>query len=155
MDPNLFHLDWDRTLEVLAAVVVLSLLLERALAILFESRMMVKRLEGTSLKEIIAFVVAAVVCVRWKFDAISMTVLTERTSLIGEFVTAGVIAGGSKGSIKLFRDVLGFKSSAYAEKEERKRIESATAKANLISELQAKGLTPQMVQAIVGEPEKK
>lgn len=49
MDPNLFHLDWERTFEVLAAVVVLSLITERALSILFESRVAVKR-RGAKIK---------------------------------------------------------------------------------------------------------
>ena len=38
MDPNLFHLDWERVSEVLVAIVILAFLLERALAVLFESR---------------------------------------------------------------------------------------------------------------------
>jgi hypothetical protein len=31
MDPSLFHLDWQRTIEVLATITVLSILLGRAL----------------------------------------------------------------------------------------------------------------------------
>jgi hypothetical protein len=38
MDPNLFHIDWERTLEALVAIVILSFVVERACAILFESR---------------------------------------------------------------------------------------------------------------------
>lgn len=38
MDPNLFHLDWDRTLEVLAAVIVLSFFVERVAALVFETK---------------------------------------------------------------------------------------------------------------------
>ena len=38
IDPNLFRLDWERLLEVLATIVVLSLILERALAVIFESK---------------------------------------------------------------------------------------------------------------------
>ncbi len=38
-DPNLFRLDWERTIEVLAAIVLLSMLLERALSLVFESRL--------------------------------------------------------------------------------------------------------------------
>lgn len=43
MDPNLFHLDWDRTIEVLAAIVVLSFFVERALALLFEHKWFIAR----------------------------------------------------------------------------------------------------------------
>lgn len=66
MDPNLFHLDWERTFEVLAAIVVLAILVERALAVLFESRLLVRSLDEHGLTELIAFVVALRV---WDFDA--------------------------------------------------------------------------------------
>ncbi len=113
MDPNLFHLDWERVGEVLATIVVLSFFLERALAILFESRVFIKRFEGKGLKEWIAAAVCVVVCIIWKFDAISMIVLTDRTTVFGEIVTGAVIAGGSKASLKLFHDVWDVRSSAH------------------------------------------
>lgn len=117
MDPNLFHLDWQRTVEVLAAIVVLSFVVERALALLFEHRAFVRAFDRRGVKEPIAFLVALGACLYWDFDAVSMIILQEKTSLAGAVLTAGVIAGGSKGAIKLFRDVLGFKSRAYAEYE--------------------------------------
>lgn len=113
MDPNLFHLDWERVGEVLAAIVVLSFILERALAILFESRSFLKRFESAGIKEWIAAAVCIAVCIVWKFDAISMIVLTDKTTVFGEIVTGAVIAGGSKASLKLFHDVLGVRSSAH------------------------------------------
>ena len=117
MDPNLFHLDWERTFEVLAAIVVLAFFVERALAPLFENRWWLARFDDKVSKELLAFVVALAICLRWQFDAVSMIVLTAKTSPLGEVLTAAVIAGGSKASIKLFRDVLDFKSSALREKE--------------------------------------
>ena len=148
MDPNLFHLDWARVAEVLVAIMVLALLIERALAVLFESKFFLHNVQGKRLdtrsgsgetqpatpdiatetspgrgrehqgvgtfpiKELIAFVVAAVVCVVWKFDAISMIFLKEQTTVLGAVVTGGIVAGGSKASVKLFRDVMGIKSTA-------------------------------------------
>lgn len=117
MDPNFFHLDWERTGEVLVALVVMAFLLERALALLFESRFFIKRFSEKSLKELIAFGVAVLVCWYWKFDAISTIFLTEQTTMLGMVITGGIVAGGSKGSIKLFRDVMGFKSTAQNLKE--------------------------------------
>lgn len=117
MDPNLFHLDWQRTFEVLAAIVVFSFIVERALVVVFEHRAFVRAFDRRGVKEPIAFLVALAVCFYWDFDAVSMIILREKTSLAGEVLTAAVIAGGSKGAIKLFRDVLGFKSRAYAEYE--------------------------------------
>jgi hypothetical protein len=95
MDPNLYHLDWERTFEVLAAIVVLAFLLERALAPLFENRWWPARFDDKVSKELIAFVLALVVCLRWQFDAVSMIVLAGKTSPLGEVITAAVIAGGS------------------------------------------------------------
>ena len=52
MDPNLFHVNFARLLEVLAMLVVLSMILERALSILFESRFFIELTEsGAVLKE--------------------------------------------------------------------------------------------------------
>jgi hypothetical protein len=128
MDPNLFHIDWERTFEVLGAIVVLSFIVERALAPLFEHRAFIRRFERRGVKEPVAFLVALAVCIYWEFDAMSMIVLRERVSLAGEVLTAAVIAGGSKGAVKLFREVLGFKSRAYAEYErERQAAEKVPA----------------------------
>jgi len=118
MDPNLFHLDWDRLFEVLVTIIVLSFFLERALALVFEHRLFVRYFDKKGLKEPIAFVVALLVCRRWNFDAVSMTILAERTTLLGEVITAAVIAGGSKASIKLFHDTMDIKSMAYRESRE-------------------------------------
>ena len=117
MDPNLFHLDWERVGEVLVAIVILAFLLERALAVLFESRFFIKRWKEKSLKEFIAFVVAVLACWYWDFDAVSMIFLKEKVTILGMVITGGVVAGGSKGSIKLFRDVMKFKSTAQGLKE--------------------------------------
>lgn len=117
MDPNLFHLDWERLLEVLVTIVVLSFLTERALAVLFESRFFMGKLAEKSYKELIAFAVCALVCVLWKFDALSMILLREQVTVFGAIITGAVVAGGSKASIKLFRDVMGFMSSAEKERQ--------------------------------------
>ncbi len=42
-------------------------------------------------------------------------------TLFGEIISGAVIAGGSKASIKLFREVMGFKSTAQEEHDEKKK----------------------------------
>lgn len=174
MDPNLFHLDWERTLEALVGIIVLSFLVERACAVLFESRWWISQFEdarvgkllGASenapsgnispvvenpsaagekqgkvntgetagpakqkalagqrypLKEFVGFVLSLIICWVWKFDAVSIIMLSERTQLAGIIITAGVVAGGSKASIALFHDLLKVRSSAN---EERKKLHS-------------------------------
>ncbi len=161
MDPNLFHIDWERTFEALAGIIVLSFFVERACALLFESRWWIRKFEDAEidgtlgetaakpgatgseetpaealakkepalmpaapqptellpgqkypLKEFIGFVVALAVCWAWDFDALSIVLLSDETRLVGVVLTAGVVAGGSKASIKLFHDVLHIGSSA-------------------------------------------
>jgi hypothetical protein len=124
MDPNLFHLDWDRTAEVLATVLLLSLLVERALSPMFESAWYIRRLQAKELKEFIALVVATAVCWYWRFDAVSMIVLADKTSPFGYLITGAIVAGGSKGSIRLFREALGIKSTARKDYEDRKAMRS-------------------------------
>ena len=121
MDPNLFHLDWNRVFEALAAVVIISFMAERALSVLFENEFLMEKVwdRAKGLKELVAFALALTVCFVWDLDLISMVVLADTTSVTGKFITAGVIAGGAKGSVTLFRDVLGFRSKAYDQRNPR------------------------------------
>lgn len=126
MDPNLFHVDWERVIEVLSVIVILSFLLERALAPFFESRIYIDRIKKRGvkgMKEMIAVILGAIICIYWKFDAISIIVLKDSMTLFGEIITGAVIAGGSKASIKLFREVMGFKSTAQEEVDDKKKEE--------------------------------
>ena len=139
MDPNLFHLDMERAGEVLIAIVLLSFFIERALAVLFESRPFIDRTEEgkivvkmeniqpgdknhdrilkqkkkKGLKESISFIVSVVVCWALHFDALTITFASgDETTVLGYIVTGAIVAGGSKASIKLFKDWMGFRSSA-------------------------------------------
>lgn len=116
MDPNFFRVDLEQTFELMVALVLLSLFLERALALLFENRWFLERFEQKGVKEVIAFIVAVYICWYWEFDAVSVVVLRESTNWPGYLITAGVIAGGSKASIKLFHDFLGIRSTAAQER---------------------------------------
>ena len=138
MDPNLFHLDWERTLEALVGVIVLSFLVERVWALLFESHWWIRNFEDprvdssggetvakqakipaakrVPLKEFLAFGLALIVCLRWEFDVVSIIFLTDQTGKFGLVLTAAIIAGGSKSSVVLFQDVMGVMSSAQKER---------------------------------------
>ena len=112
MDPNLFHIDWEQLLEVLTALIVLSFVVERALSIVFEHKLFVRMFRDRGFKEPIAFALSFLICWRWDFDIVSVLMTSETTSLLGQAITAAVIAGGSKASIKLFHDVWNVKSNA-------------------------------------------
>lgn len=139
MDPNLFHLDYEKVVEALITIVFLSLFIERALAILFESRFFIYKTESgevvakmqnlsdkdanyasvrgkkkkSGIKEIIALIVSILVCWYWDFDALTVIFVTSDHMQIWGFILTGfVVAGGSKGSIKLFKSWMGIMSSA-------------------------------------------
>lgn len=150
MDPNLFHLDLERAGEALIALVLLSFLIERALALLFESRTFIERTEDgdivmkmrkippddtkdiekyskqkkvRGLKETIAFIVSVIVCWAMHFDILSIIfVSSDKTTILGYIVTGAIVAGGSKASIKLFKDVMKFRSSAEEERMQIKQM---------------------------------
>lgn len=108
-DPNLFHLDWERTAEAFTAIIVLSIFIERALALLIENKRFVARFGDRAIKELIAFGASFAVCLYCDFDAFSIVMNREQNCIIGIALTAATVAGGSKGSIKLFHDVMGIK----------------------------------------------
>jgi hypothetical protein len=125
MDPNLFYLNWERLGEVLVAISVFAIFLERALSLLFESRFFIRRFKEKSLKELIAFICGVIICWIWKFDALSFVFPLEKTTIVGYIITGAIIAGGSKGSLILFRDFLKVKSTAQKEFEKEKVAKAA------------------------------
>jgi hypothetical protein len=127
MDPSLYHVDYERLVEVLISIVVFSFLIERALSVLFESRLFIDRISSTDdegnvikkkgVKEVVALIVCIAFAYGWDFDAITIITQSGDASTIGGIIiTGGVIAGGSKASIGLFKDLLGFMSSAEKER---------------------------------------
>jgi hypothetical protein len=55
MDPSLFRIDWEVLAEAMAAIIVLSFFVERALSLIFEHRLYIEHLDEKGLKEPIAF----------------------------------------------------------------------------------------------------
>lgn len=129
MDPNLFAINWEQTAEVLAALVVAAFLVERALSIVFESKLYLESPVGNrNFKEVIAFLLSFFVCFYWKIDAPSVIFHAEKISWLGIAISAAVVAGGSKASLKLFRDVLGVENEkAKIRREADNRKEAARA----------------------------
>lgn len=144
MDPNLFAIDNERLFEVLVAIVVLSFFIERALAVVFESRWLVHRLSKKGLKEPISFLVSFLVVRHWDFDAFSIIFTKEHTQLWGHVLTAGIVAGGSKASIKFFHGVLGAMSTA---EDDRQKLAKAKTEADAAIAARP-GLVAQVEEAI-------
>ncbi len=122
ISPNSFQLDYNAVFEALTTVVVFSFIIERALSVLFESRPFIERISksGSSkkgVKEIITLVVSLAFIFWIKFDVITSILQNSAVATVpGMILTSFVIAGGSKASLGLFRDVLGFMSSAEKER---------------------------------------
>lgn len=134
--PDLFALQWDAVFEVAAAIVLLSIIVERFLAPVFESDFYINKqrvwdAQGKgNFKVPIAFALSVVTCLATGIDILAVIGQAPSPSYFGTIISAGVVAGGSKGSIKLFRDILGFKSSAYRQYQEDKAVETQAKVAN-------------------------
>ena len=107
---------YQNVLGVLIMLVILSLILERGLAVIFEWGGWREWIGRKKLRAPIALVTAYVICIWYDFDVLS--VLFARGNgysgdlSLGPLITAAVIAGGSKGAILLFQGVLGFGKEA-------------------------------------------
>jgi len=110
MTPVPFHLDFEKVFELCAYIVVLSIFIERALALVFEHRWVIQNDNLHGKKEFITFIVAFLICWKYQFDAFSVLNNTEITN-VGMVLSAMIIGGGTKGSMKLMQDVLGIKRS--------------------------------------------
>lgn len=110
------ELAYARLLNVsgaLSLLVVLAMLLERALAIIFEYHWFQKlssKVEG--LKSPIALLVSWFTCHHVQFDILSILFTpiagTPQPTAIGVIITAAIVAGGSAAAITLFQGVLSF-----------------------------------------------
>jgi uncharacterized BrkB/YihY/UPF0761 family membrane protein len=102
----------------LAVIVVLSMLLERALAVVFEWGMWDRFLARKRLRAPLALLASYAVCAALHFDILRtipvQTIPPYSVFSIGSFLTAATVAGGSKGAITLFQNVLGFAKGGSA-----------------------------------------
>lgn len=103
--------------RTLGAIVILSMLIERALSPIYEWRPVLEAIKDKNVKEPIAIVVSVAAVVYVDVDALKIIFSRPESSWIGYLLTGLVVAGGSKGSIALFRDYLGWKSTARKEHE--------------------------------------
>lgn len=127
MDPLLFGVSGEVIAEVLGTIVVLAMIVERSFAPIFEWRVVLDKIQDKGIKEPVVLIASIAIVYLYKFDAMAVIFSQEKPSMVGYLITAGVIAGGSKGSVKLFRDVLGWKSTAQKEQEEVRKVVQAQA----------------------------
>ena len=128
-----FGIPYPLLLEVLIIIVVLSFFIERALSVIFESSLFIawydpeghpeKKKKG--IKEFLSIAVSIAAAWFWKFDAITILFKTHtEPQIYGYVITGLIIAGGSKASIKFFKETMGFMSTAEKMRKERKEEEN-------------------------------
>ena len=96
------------------------------LALVFESRFFIQFSENQKAKPVpkgdykapIAFVLAVLTCLLYQIDIVAALMSHSHPSVFGAVITGGLVAGGSKASIKLFRDLMGVYSNQYAKAKE-------------------------------------
>jgi hypothetical protein len=138
---------------VLLRLVVLSLLLERGLAFVFEHEWYVRWLtkektasNGESsrqslfpgLKGLLALAAAMSICWRYNFDVIEALFCTQQqcraqSTPMGLIATGLIAAGGSAGAIKLFQGVMGLGKEARDHTLEARKLEAEALKAIAIA----------------------
>lgn len=100
MTTDLFHVDYEHLSEVLITIVVLSFLLERALAVIFESQWFILWSEGTlenpkprkSAKEILASTVCIAFCSWQDSDSISIILQSSECFALHYFQDRSFVA---------------------------------------------------------------
>ena len=110
---------------ILLKLVFFSMALERGLIVLFEWRWYEKYFSGFGLKVPITVGVAWFISSKLNFDVFAaiMNPPAPKSTELGYFLTAAVMAGGSAGAITLFQGVMRMTKSAQ---EEMKRPVSKT-----------------------------
>lgn len=117
MTPDQAYNSLLNVLGALSLLVILSMLLERALALIFDYHWfqeLSKKYNG--LKTPIAFAASWFTCSLVNFDVLSQLFTpptdTPEPNAIGILITSAIVAGGSAGAIMLFQGVLNFSREA-------------------------------------------
>lgn len=106
-------LDYGKAGQAIAGVTILAFMVERSLALIFESDLYEKYVDPKwpALKELVALLFSFGVCYWGKFDAYAQ-VVGQPSGLLSQCLTGLLVAGGSKGAIKLMQGYLGITKDA-------------------------------------------
>jgi len=99
-------LDYGALQESFVFLLVLAFFIERSLAVVFELGLWQGTLDRPGVKEGVAVVVSSAVCKWAHFDAYA-TLFGQESVFLSQALTALLVAGGSKGAMKLMQEVLG------------------------------------------------
>ncbi|HVZ81836.1 MAG TPA: hypothetical protein VHE12_13700 [bacterium] len=115
MQPDFFEADYGQLTEAIFVVVLLSFVIERVLAVVFEHALYKKYLDGRGLSAPLAVALSFVVCWKFHFDLLAILFKAQAAGGGGTLLTAMLISGGSKGTMALmqyFIQALNLRSAA-------------------------------------------
>lgn len=104
--PAEFDTHTFRILYGLFQLVILAIVLERGLYLVFDYRHFRKALAQRGVKVPIALAVAWLICWQHDFDIVARIIDPGGATVIGTFITATIVAGGSAMAMTVFHDVL-------------------------------------------------
>lgn len=85
-------------------MVVVAIVVERSLSVIFGYKYYSQFLGGKGLKVPITLAVCYAICTGYPFDAVAI-MFSNGPTLLGELITAGFLAGGSKKIAETFGDI--------------------------------------------------
>ncbi|ELR17329.1 uncharacterized protein ACA1_060560 [Acanthamoeba castellanii str. Neff] len=113
-------LDYDALQESFVFLLVLAFFIERSLAVVFELRLWRGPLSNPGVKELVAVAVSYAVCTWAEFDAFA-TLFNKDSVFLSKALNALLVAGGSKGAMKLMQDVLGVRKDVMENNIDRRK----------------------------------
>ena len=102
-------MDYSLAIASLVTLFIVSLILERSLALIFQWRWWKKYLDGIGLKTVLAFAVALAICKGYNFDAFAM-MFGKESQIGGILVTALFVSGGSKLILSIISQIKAFQN---------------------------------------------
>ena len=103
MDGNI-QLVMERVASAFVLMFIVALVVERSLAALFDYRLYKTHLNGKGLKLPITLGICIAICYGYPFDAMGL-IFGKTITTLGQLITAGFLAGGSKKIAETFGDL--------------------------------------------------
>lgn len=123
----------------LLTLVVLSFLLERALALIFDHEWFRLIPNNNRYKPIIAFAAAWLVCWYYSFDVLAALLEPEGITWLGILITAGILSGGSAVVVQLVQQIWGFSRENREAKKELFRLKTEAERAEFQTRIAVAG----------------
>jgi len=102
-------MDYESVIAALVTLAIVSIVLERALSVLFQWRWWKRYCNGIGLKTVVAFALSWAICTRYGFDVFAM-MFGKQAGTGGYLVTAMFVSGGSKLVLSVISQIRAFQA---------------------------------------------